>query len=333
MNEAKGPDEARQLDDGLFNILDSETAPKLSKQTIDEIHKVDPKSTTAILKIGGKQALPEEYRAHAVDMIKHGIANTMPSMPRRMAAFDEHNPIAPHDIDRLLDSIQHKVTTNASTSDGFHGLSQITHLKNFNEGHSKRVRDLANHAHETYINSKLFDSPNMSRSDVEDIIKHRIKSGSETVSQNHFEAYMQRKDANPEFVKDAMKELLPNYDISNALHQVGYFRHKDMPETEVSNIDSAPYVANNLGHHPKLKSHHLDTLIDSLHQWSEKNRAYPSSSTLGSVLSHPAATPAHFNKVLDHYGKDWMVRDMIQDHPRTPPSVHKRLAANEFASE
>lgn len=325
INSIDGPSRGA-YDDGLHNVLDSDYKPKLSKETIDEIHKTNPKSSTLMLKVGTKQELPEPHRTNAIDMLRHGMRNALPSTTRGMQPFDDHNTLSSHEIHRLIDVVQDKITSKNVASNFFYGVGQLPKLKNFDSTHSSRIRDLVNHAHDAYLSATVMSEPKMTTPDVESILEHR-KNDSGTLGDTHFSEYLSRRDANPEFIKNVMHAVYgQRASLSNKLNSVGYYSHRNMPDSEVENRDAAPYIAMHVNNHPRLKPEHLTKLIDSLHAWTEHERASPSSSALKEILNHPSANTSHFHKVLDHFGGDWMNRDMVSSHPRTPPSVHDRIS-------
>lgn len=317
------PTKAAEADDAIFNILDS-GPPKLTDQTIERIHQLDPKSTISILKVGAKQKLPEHFRQHGVNFLKRAIQNNFPASARLMPGFSEHNEIHSHEIDQMLDEVHGR-------KDKFNlpvGTVGLTQLPNFNEHHSERlkniIKDSGSDFNPVYVPSTLYSSPGMKTEHVEELLKNQT-----TPSIADHEAYLSRKGADPKLTLDFMKSKY-KHAAATRLNSMKFYQRKDMPHELIHDSESAPYIAANIQHHPGLKAHHIDTLIDSLRKWSNENHSFPSSTTVAKVLSHPATTTDHINKLLNHYGKDWMVKDAVEQHPRTPPSVHKRLMTTDF---
>ena len=138
-------------------------------------------------------------------------------------------------------------------------------------------------------------------------------------------SYLSRKDAKAPIALEFNSRVGDRRLTPTDLHYAGLHEKKDMPADLVHDSEHAPHILNSLEHHRNLTKDHLHTLIDSIGRWSDSHNAAISGTMVRKLLDHPNINTSHINKILDKHGDDWMVHDSIEEHRRTPPSIHRRI--------
>ena len=263
------------------------------------------------------QEVPEHHRVAFLNNLNSQIRNK--SIAYGLPDFAKHNAIHPHEVHEMLD--------NAEISPRpLSVMSTMLHLKQMKPEHVERVQNEMLKSYDLAGEPKLLESDKLS----DDFVNHWVGSTDADGSKrymnfNNTMSYLKRRNASAATLHNLLKSYNPSDLDSSDLAEFGFHQKKDLPEELLSNPDHAAHIAKNLEYHPKLKAEHLDKLLDGVKKYDEKFNRYPSESMLNGIMNHPNVTVRHFNKLVDHFGYDFVNRKIIRDHPKTPPSVVKRI--------
>jgi hypothetical protein len=97
-----------------------------------------------------------------------------------------------------------------------------------------------------------------------------------------------------------------------------------MPEEIIKSPEHAKNLLDNLDAQPKFTKEHLHSIIDGLIQHDNAGKLYshPGLKSINNLLNHPNVNATHIKKLLGHelFSDHRVLRDAIEEHPRTPPS-------------
>lgn len=264
------------------------------------------------------QTVPEHHRVAFLQRLNsHQIRHNANAYG--LLDFAKHNEIHPHEVHEMLD--------NAEVSHNPLGaMSTILQIKQAKPEHIERIQNEMMKSHDLGGSSKLLESDKLS----DDFVNHWVGSTDADGSRRYMgfsnvASYLKRRNSSAATLHNVLKNYNPASLDSSDLAELGFHQKKDLPHELLSDADHAAHIAKNLQYHPKLKAEHLDKLLDGVKAYGEKFRKYPSESMLNGIMNHPNVTTRHFNRLVDEVGDDFFDRKVIREHPKTPPSVVKRI--------
>ena len=263
------------------------------------------------------QEVPEHHRTEFLRKVNQNIRHN--NNAYGLNDFAKHNEIHSHEIHEMLDNaeISHRPISTLST---------ILRMKQTKPEHVERIQKEMLKSHDLDGDSKLLESDKLS----DDFVNHWIGSTDAEGSRRYLgfinvASYLKRRNASAAALHNVLKEYNPSGLDSSDLAELGFHQKKDLPHELLSDPDHAAHIAKNLQYHPKLKAEHLDKLLDGVKAYGDKFRKYPSESMMNGIMNHPNVTTRHFNRLVDEVGSDFVDRKIIREHPKTPPSVQKRI--------
>lgn len=302
------------------NSLDALTAiaetgnHKFSDEHIDHLHRLD---NSKVSEIARHQQVPEHHRVAYLQKMNRLIRNF--SSADGLMDFSKHNEIHPHEVHEMLDNAE-------IASRPTEAMSKIINLKQTKPEHVERIQKAMQSSYDLPNGSKLLENDKISDEFANHWIGSTDADGSRRyLGYSNVASYLKRRNASATVLHNVLKEYNPSRLDTLDLKDLGFYQKKDLPEEILNDPEHVGHIANNLEHHPKLKAEHLDKIIDGMHKRVETHRAYPSNSMISGVLNHPNVSVRHFNKLLDHFGSDSEIRETMQEHAKTPPSVQKRI--------
>jgi hypothetical protein len=280
---------------------------KFTDDQINRIAKTEHGSHITTNKIGPYQTLPEIVRQHAIGVMSKNLRD---GFPTSVDKFSEHNKILPPEAHTLVDSISGSNPREASK------LYSVHHM-------------LPEHIDK--LTHKLSGEPSLHHIILNPDVPHshavHLMHTARDAWHSNLQAYAKRTDAKASVIHSLQEkhQLTPT-----DLDSINYYSMKDIPKEHFSDAEHAPYVAMNLEHHPSATKEDLHHLVDSLHTFSDNNNSTISSKMVNGILNHPNVNTSHINRIMDKWGHDWMVKNTIEDHNRTPPSIHHKLMTHDF---
>lgn len=284
----------------------------------DEIGALMRNNVNAHEFIARNQKLPDGFREDAIHKLAKHIRSSVTT--GQLNDFANHNEIKPNEMHELIDSAE----ISPVPSRHFNAILNTSSVK------PEHVERIVKHLDkDPDIQSDILGNTKIPTDVATHLLTSKTTDGATRhVGYDHLRSYLSRRDASAAAVHETLKHNNPSAIDANDLESFGFHAKKDLPLELLDDSNHAPEIVKNLEHHPKLTSPHLDTLLNGLHKWSDDRGIVPGNRLIDNVLNHPSANAGHFNKILDHYGNDYSTRSQIEQHPRTPPSVHKRLMTN-----
>lgn len=311
-DHANTSDRARHIYDGLHAIADTGIY-KFNHGQLDRI-AAHPSGVYLSKVVGSHQPLPHHLVQPALDdykfSLKHGFDTS--SLPK----FSKHNEISSDNIDHII-----SIATSRP-----HSPRDVSHLYSIHGISNEQKERLTN----SLTGKQIADEKFVSNPDVpHSHIVHLLHSD-KTLYVGGLAAYGARRDSKAK----VMREIADTNGITaEDLNLMDYHTKSDMPREDFKSVEHAPFIAMNLQHHPKATKEDLHNLIDSLHGWSEAHKAIISQKMTNSIMSHPNVNVDHMKKIMNHWGNDWMVHEVIRDHARTPPSIVQQSNNNFWQPE
>lgn len=266
-------------------------------------------------RIGQHQKLPEGFREDAIhELAKHMRSSATTS---KLSYFAEHNEIKPHEMHELIDSAE----ISHHPSRHYNALLNTPYVK---QEHIDRI--VKNLDKDPDVYDAIFGNTKIPTDTATHLLTAKTTNGeTRHIGFDHIRSYLGRRDASAAAVHEMLKHNNPSAIDANDLEAFGFHAKKDLPLHLLSDTEHAPEIAKNLEHHPKLTAQHLDSLIGGVNKWSNERGIVPGNTIVSNILNHPNANAGHFNQIMNEYGGDSSIRSLLENHPRTPPSVHQRL--------
>lgn len=286
---------------------------KFSDEHIKHLDSIDD---SYVNRIAQHQKVPEEYRQRVLQKIGRGIRSF--SDADGLHSFEEHNVIHPHEINELIDNAEISSRPMAS-------MSKIASLKSVKPEHLEKIQNEMM-KHTGNDSGGILSNEKIPTEFINHWMMTKTPDGQHRyLGTGPIRDYLNRRDASASVVHEALKQTNPSGLDAEDLNDLGFHKKKDLPEELLGDKDHAMFIARDMQHQPKLTANQLDSVISGIKNRTDWNKHYPSEAAIHNIINHPNATTRHFNKLLDHYGGYVSLRDVIKEHPKTPPSVQKRI--------
>lgn len=276
---------------------------KLTDDQLDRLPR-DHQGLDLLVDASLNQKLPEHHRQHVAKVLIND------GWQSNIANFSKNNKFNDNELNSLIDSPIDKNT--------------LLDLPNLKPEHTDRIlRKLENQK----FPADFIANEKIPHSFVEKILtSNKTPSGGErNIRHNEIDEYTNRRDAQASTVLTAAKnadlydpEGDNERDIDALRKHTNFYKTKDMPEEVIKNPLHSVSLLSHLNYHPKLTKENLHSIVDGA-----ISKDYMRGLHINRLLDHSNVNPSHIKKILSHptFAEDKAIRDSINEHPRTPPSL------------
>lgn len=290
-------------EDALTGIISGEH--KFSDEQIDHIGKHH--GIAYVHDIAMHQKVPEHIRSAVVAHI------TDTAYTPNAIKFSKNNKFTDSELHSYINEVG-----GVSTEE--HKVLDISGLK------PEHVDSLMKHIdHHEYIDRRMISNEKLPHDFIEHLLTSKTPNGkTRYIDNSHLNAYSGRRDAKAPTALRIVK--FPGRAWMNDAENLAaseFHRLKDMPEEVIKSPEHSMYLLRNLDAQPKFTKEHLHSIIDGAIQHHANGKGLLlSRKAVNNLLDHPNVNPSHIHKLMGYepFGSDYMIKDAVDNHPRTPPS-------------